>query len=144
MNAKAQLTSRPPVVLFDGVCNLCNGAVNFLIDRDPSARLRFASLQSAAARRVLAEAGWRGDTTALDSMLLVDGGRVYERSSAVLRSLRYVSAPWRAVAAVEWLLPRPLRDGVYRWVAARRYTWFGRTEQCRVPTPALRARFLEE
>jgi predicted DCC family thiol-disulfide oxidoreductase YuxK len=132
-----------PVVLVDGVCNLCNRWVTFLIDRDSRRSLRFASLQSNAARRLLASAGWRGDPSALDTVLLVDGGRVYDRSTAVLRTLRHLGGAWRGCSALE-AIPLAVRDAVYRWVAAHRYAWFGRSDACRIPTPELRDRFLTD
>jgi predicted DCC family thiol-disulfide oxidoreductase YuxK len=162
MNAPAvtpELAPPPPgaaVVLFDGVCNLCNGWVNFLIDRDPRATLRFAALQSRAAGALLASAGaaapWTGPGAAPPAvpaaappatMLLVEGGRVYDRSTAVLRIVQHLGAPWSLLAAFLWF-PRPWRDGIYAFVAARRYRWFGKSESCRIPTPELRARFLPE
>jgi predicted DCC family thiol-disulfide oxidoreductase YuxK len=131
-----------PIVLFDGVCNLCNASVNFLIDRDPSSTLRFASLQSDAARDLLMQFGPTplGDP---DSMLLIEGGRTYERSTAALRIVRHLSGAWR-ILGVLLVIPRPLRDAVYRLVAANRYRWFGKSDVCRVPTPELRARFLDQ
>jgi predicted DCC family thiol-disulfide oxidoreductase YuxK len=146
-----QPSAEHPVVLFDGVCNLCNGAVNFAIDRDPASRLRFASLQSPAAREVLEGVGRVGRVgrpgySASDgdpsSIVLVDRGRVYERSAAALRIARYLSGAWRLLPAL-LVVPWPLRDLVYRWVAVNRYRWFGKSDSCRVPTPELRARFIE-
>jgi predicted DCC family thiol-disulfide oxidoreductase YuxK len=132
-----------PVVLFDGVCNLCNATVDFLVDRDPRGTLRFASLQSAAARAILERAGRvPAATSEPDSIVFVVGSRVYERSGAALRIARYLRAGWPLLAGL-LIVPAPLRDLVYRWIAARRYRWFGRSEACRVPTPELRARFLE-
>jgi predicted DCC family thiol-disulfide oxidoreductase YuxK len=138
----AKKSGEHPVVLFDGVCNLCNGAVNFAIDRDPEGRLRFASLQSPAGRQVLERVGRSVVDGDPESIVLVDGGRVYERSAAALRIARYLSGPWPLVGAL-WVVPRPLRDWVYRLIAANRYRWFGRSDSCRVPTPELRARFIE-
>ena len=128
-----------PVVLFDGVCNLCNGAVSFLMDRDPERRLRFAALQSEAGARLLRQFTIAADP--LETLILVEGGRTYLRSTAVLRALRHVRGPWRIVS---WLLaiPRGLRDPVYAFVARNRYRWFGTRKSCRVPTPADRERFL--
>jgi predicted DCC family thiol-disulfide oxidoreductase YuxK len=131
-----------PVVLFDGVCNLCNGAVNFAIDRDPASRLRFASLQSPSGRELLGRLGYPVTEADPASIVLVDGGRVYERSAAVLRIARYLSGAW-SLLVVFAVVPAPLRDLVYRWVAAHRYAWFGRSDVCRVPTPELRARFMD-
>ena len=141
MTTSAELNG--PVVLVDGVCNLCNGWVNFLVDRDPRRVLRFASLQSGAARRLLAAAGWPGDPAALDGVLLVEGSIVFERSTAVLRTLGHLRGRWGWLAALE-RVPVGVRDTLYRWIAARRYAWFGRTEACRIPTPELRDRFLAD
>jgi predicted DCC family thiol-disulfide oxidoreductase YuxK len=130
-----------PIVLFDGVCNLCNGTVTFLIDRDRRGVLRFASLQSPRAAELLRERGRTLPPGDPDTMLLVDGDRVHDRSTAALRIARHLGFPW-SLAIVLFLVPRLLRDAVYRVIARNRYRWFGRSEQCRVPTPELRARFL--
>jgi predicted DCC family thiol-disulfide oxidoreductase YuxK len=135
-----------PLVLFDGVCNMCNGVVNFIIDHDPGARLRFASLQSSAARAAVARSGGAPGVVAGDAdpetILLVEGGRVFERSTAALRIARYLPWPYRAIYVLV-IVPRPLRDVVYSWIARNRYRWFGKSDACRVPTPELRARFVE-
>lgn len=129
-----------PVVLFDGVCNLCNGAVNFIIDRDPSARFRFAALQSSQAAELLAPLG-RVPEAEPNSFILVEDGRLYERSTAALRVARRMGGAWRLFYAFI-LIPRPIRDAAYRFIAKNRYRWFGKAEACRMPTPELRARFL--
>ncbi|QSQ18702.1 thiol-disulfide oxidoreductase DCC family protein [Pyxidicoccus parkwayensis] len=128
------------VVLFDGVCNLCNGAVNFIIDRDPSSHFRFAALQSAQATALLAPLG-RVPEAEPQSFILVEDGRVYERSSAALRVARKLPGAWKLFYAFI-VVPRPIRDVVYRFIARNRYRWFGKAEACRMPTPELRARFL--
>lgn len=133
--------SETAIVLFDGVCNLCSGAVQFILDRDPSARFRFASLQSERGRAILAEHGLPVPEGDPDTILLVEGARVTSRSTAALRIARYLSFPW-FLGYAAMVVPRPLRDLVYRFVARNRYRWFGKTETCRVPTPALRARML--
>lgn len=133
--------ARGPVVLFDGVCNLCNATVNFLIDRDRDARLRFASLQSEPGRALLASRGVTVPEGDPESIVLVEGDAVWQRSDAILRLGRHLPAPWRW-GAVLLVVPRVVRDAVYRWIARNRYRWFGRSETCRVPTPELRARFL--
>lgn len=130
-----------PIVLFDGVCNLCNGTVQFIIDRDPSGAFRFAALQSDAGKTALAARGRAAPEGEPDSVLLLDGDRVYERSDAALRIARRLSGAWR-LFFVFIVVPRFLRDLVYRFIAKHRYRWFGKTEECRVPTPELRARFL--
>jgi predicted DCC family thiol-disulfide oxidoreductase YuxK len=129
-----------PIVLFDGVCNLCNNSVQFMIQRDPRARLRFTSLQSEAGQRLQAEHGI--DSASLDSMLLVEGGRLYRESDAALRMARHLKGAWPLLGAFR-IIPRPLRNLVYRWIARNRYRWFGKMEACWLPTPELRSRFLE-
>jgi len=122
-----------PVVLFDGVCNLCNGVVRFIIARDPSARFRFAPLQ-------WVDDGGPAGTT--DSIVLVEAGKRYTKSTAALRIARGLRFPWPLLYALV-LVPRPLRDLVYDWVARHRYGWFGKRASCMVPTPEIRSRFLE-
>ena len=134
----------PPTILFDGVCNLCNGFVQFIIRHDAASKFRFAALQSAAGQALLDAHGQQNLTTGAagpDSVVLVAGGNVYSHSAAVLRIAGHLGGVWR-VALVGWLLPRSWRDGLYRYVARHRYQWFGRQESCWLPTPALRARFL--
>jgi predicted DCC family thiol-disulfide oxidoreductase YuxK len=127
------------VILFDGVCNLCNGFVRFVIARDPGAHFRFAALSSPAAARVLAEAGVTLPIP--DTIVLVDDGVVYYRSDAPLRIARGLRFPW-PLAYGFTVVPRFIRDRVYDFIAARRYRWFGRRDLCMVPTPELRRRFL--
>jgi predicted DCC family thiol-disulfide oxidoreductase YuxK len=127
------------VLLFDGVCNFCNGAVNFIIDRDPEGRFQFASLQSPEGRALAAPHGIDG--SAPSTMVLIEGGKAYTKSAAALRIARQLRAPW-PLAFVAVIVPKPLRDAAYRYFAANRYRWFGRSESCRVPTPELRSRFL--
>ena len=127
------------IILFDGVCNLCNASVNTIIDRDPAGRFRFASLQSEVGKALAAEHGI--DARELSSMVLIESGRAYLRSTATLRVYRRLRGPIRLL----WpfiLVPRPIRDAVYNFVAKRRYRWFGKREMCRLPTEADRARFL--
>jgi predicted DCC family thiol-disulfide oxidoreductase YuxK len=129
-----------PLILFDGVCNLCNGFVQFVIERDPPGRFQFATLQSEAARRVLAVHG--APSPLADSVVLIEEGRVYTGSTAALRIARGLRFPWPLVGVL-LAIPRPLRDGIYAGVARRRYQWFGQREQCMVPTAATRSRFIE-
>ena len=128
------------VVLFDGACNMCNASVHFIIDRDPAGRFRFASLQGERGQDLLLRHGLATDD--FDTMVLVQDDRVHTRSGAALRIARRLRGAW-PLLAVFWIVPSPLRDAVYAWVSRNRYRWFGREEACRLPTPQLRARFLD-
>jgi predicted DCC family thiol-disulfide oxidoreductase YuxK len=128
------------IILFDGVCNLCNGFVTFVIARDPHARFRFAALSSAAADRVLATAG--APAAQPDSIVLVEDDAVYVRSDAALRIARGLTFPW-PLAYGFVAVPRLIRDGIYDVIARRRYRWFGRRDACLIPSPDLRRRFLD-
>lgn len=133
------MSDTAPILLFDGVCNFCNSAVNFVIDHDRSGSFRFASLQSEVGRELLRTHGL-GDLP-LSTMVLVDQGRAYLNSDGVLRVARRLGGPF--LLLVPFLaVPRPLRDAAYRLFASQRYRLFGRSESCRVPTPEVRARFL--
>ena len=129
-----------PVILFDGVCNLCNASVQFVIRHDRRGRFRFAALQSEAGKSLLNRCGCASEDVA--SVVLVEGSRCYRESTAALRVLRACDGPWRMLYA-GIVVPRFLRDAAYRMFAGNRYRWFGKREQCMVPTPELRARFLE-
>ena len=129
-----------PVLLYDGTCALCDRSVQFVLDHEAAPRIQFASLQSAAGRSLSASCGLSAD--GLDSLVLVDGGQCYTESDAALRVARHLAAPWRWASALR-VVPRPVRDGVYRWVARHRYAWFGRLDACRVPSASESARFLD-
>lgn len=130
-----------PIVLFDGVCNLCSASVQFIIDRDPKGIFRFASLQSERAAELLRAEGRTPPVGDPESVVLIENGVVYEHSGAALRIARRLGLPW-SLFFVFWIVPWFVRDAVYRLIARNRYRWFGRSEQCRIPTPELRARFL--
>ena len=130
----------PSLILFDGLCNLCSGSVQFVVGRDPAGRFQFAPLQSPTAQRVLQE---HGVTASLpDSIVLVEDGQVFTRSTAALRIARRLPFPW-PLLAVFIAVPRPLRDGIYSLAARYRYRWFGKLDRCMIPTPAVRSRFLD-
>ena len=130
------------LILFDGVCNLCNGFVQLVIRHDPAGRFQFAALQSEAGRAVLAAHGLDANAVASEpeSVLLEVDGLLYSHSDAVLRIAQGLGGPWRLLLAGR-LLPRTWRDAAYRFVARHRYRWFGRQESCWLPTPELKARF---
>lgn len=129
-----------PVILFDGVCQFCDSTVNFVLDHDRTGRVRFAALQSKAGQELLARFGLPADK--FDSLVLVENGRHYLRSTAALRLARHLDLPWPLLAGL-LLVPQFLRDWAYDVVATNRYRWFGKMDACRVPTPEVRARFLE-
>ena len=129
-----------PVLLFDGVCNLCNGAVQFVVERDSRERIRFASLQSDVGRAVRDRLDLSGED--LETVVLVEGERAYTKSAAVIRVGELLGGVY-GLASLGWLLPRNVRDWLYDRIAANRYDWFGRKDQCMVPTPELRSRFVE-
>lgn len=127
-------------MLFDGVCNLCNGAVQFLLRRDRRHRLRFAALQAAAGQALLRQHGMATDT--LETVVVLDNGRARVRSDAAILLARRLPWPW-PLLAIFLVCPRPLRDALYAFVARHRYRWFGRRETCMLPSPELADRFLD-
>ncbi len=127
------------LVLFDGECNVCNASVLFIIDRDPKERFVFAPLASELGQHSMKTRGLVDPS--LDSIVVIDGDRVHTHSNALLQVARHLSGPWPAFVAL-LAVPKRLRDRAYRAFAKRRIAWFGRPTQCRVPTPALRTRFL--
>jgi predicted DCC family thiol-disulfide oxidoreductase YuxK len=132
-------SSEPSVVLFDGVCNLCSSVVRFIVARDPRARFRFAPIQSDFGASKLHTFG--DAVSGPDTIVLIEDDRAYVKSAAALRIARRLTFPWPLLSLL-WVLPRPVRDAAYDFVARRRYRWFGRTERCLLPTPELRERFL--
>lgn len=129
-----------PVLFFDGVCNLCESSVQWIIRRDSRQLFRFASLQSDYARRMLSAAGFPEDWTG--SVVLHDKGRFYVYSDAAIRSLILLGGFW-SLAACAYLIPRFIRDAAYRRIARNRYRWFGKKDVCMMPTPELKALFLD-
>ena len=129
----------PSVVLFDGVCNFCNASVNFVIDRDPGARFKFGALQSEEGIRVLSELGMTSDY--LESIVLVEDGNVYRDSTAALKIAKKLTGLWPLMYGFI-VVPAPIRNVVYRFIARNRYRWFGKMDSCRIPTPDLKARFI--
>ena len=127
------------IIVFDGVCALCNGWVDFLLARDRHQRYRFAAMQSPAGRRLLAAHGLDPDDPA--SFLLLDGQGAQTDTDAIARVLSGLGGGWR-VAALGRLLPRAIRDRLYRVVARNRYRLFGRRDACRMPDPSQRHRFI--
>jgi predicted DCC family thiol-disulfide oxidoreductase YuxK len=131
----------PPIVLFDGVCHLCQGSVKFIIKRDPKRQLRFASLQSDFAKKRLGSICFKPES--LSSIVFIEKGKAYRESTAALKIAAYLRAPWKFLKIFK-IVPRFIRDPLYRWVAKNRYRWFGKDETCWLPSPELRELFLDE
>ncbi len=127
------------IVLFDGVCNLCNGFVNFLIDRDPHDRFQFGSLQSESVKGLLRPFNYSTDE--ISTVLLIQDGQLYSQSTAVLKIFRQMPGAWPLMYAFV-VLPKPIRDFFYNLVARNRYKIFGRKDTCRIPTRELRSKFV--
>lgn len=127
------------ILLFDGVCNLCNSAVAFIIDRDPEGHFLFAPLQSELGRTLVANCAL--DPDQLDSLVLVEDGICYRKSTAALRIATRLRGGWR-MAGIFKVIPRALRDPVYDIIARHRYRWFGKRESCRIATSDEQSRFL--
>ena len=123
------------MILFDGVCHLCNGFVQFVLKRDAAGVFEFAPLQSEYGEAQLSGSGW-------DSVVLLEDGRRYEAEAAVLRILSRLSGPWPAIAKIFGLLPVPLLRWGYRLIARYRYRLFGREDSCILPRPEWKGRFL--
>lgn len=129
------------IILFDGVCNLCNNAVEFIIERDKKDVFRFASLQSEIGQKLTSERGI--DPEAIDSIVLIEPGvAYYQKSTAALEISRDLSGGYSHLRHFSFL-PEGLRDGIYDFIANNRYKWFGKKEACMIPTPELKARFLD-
>lgn len=127
------------VVLFDGVCNLCNGAVQFIIKRDPSSTFSFASLQSDFGQSTLLKLGL--DPTQLHSIIALEDGKYFERSDAALKIASRLAGLWPMMAVFR-ILPGFFRDWVYDLIAKNRYRMFGKRESCMIPTPEMKERFV--
>lgn len=134
-------TDTHPVILFDGVCNLCDSFVSFLVDQDKQHLLRYASLQSAYGQRVLAAQSL--DSAEFKSMIFLDNDRVYQQSDAALRILSKLGGIY-ALFGIFLIVPRFIRDTVYNWVASNRYRLWGKKDTCRLPKPEERALFYED
>lgn len=129
-----------PVLLFDGVCNFCTGSVTFIIKRDPAATFLFAPLQSASGQRLLQQ--FSLPDYDFDTFILIEGEQCYTKSTAALRVLKRLRGGWPLLYGFI-IVPKPVRDFVYERIAKNRYKLFGKKDQCMVPTPDIKARFLE-
>lgn len=126
------------VIFFDGVCNLCNGAIQFIIKRDKQNIFRFAALQSDYAQKILPNYFLTAKQT--DSIVLIENGKIYQQSTAALKIAKKLSGFW-PLLYIFIIVPKFIRDAVYNYIAKNRYKWFGKQESCWVPTPELREKF---
>ncbi|MBT3239616.1 MAG: DUF393 domain-containing protein [Chloroflexi bacterium] len=133
------MTDHIPLVLFDGVCNLCNATVVFLLRWEAQPVLKFANLQSDFGKKVLER--YSLSSEAMDTVILVEDGQIYTRSKAAIKLLDYLKFPWQ-ILKIFSIIPIALGDRIYNWIAHNRYTWFGKSDQCAIPSPLIQTRFL--
>lgn len=131
---------KSPILLFDGVCNLCNGFVQWVLKHDRKGIFKFAALQSETGQTLLRQFGFSSKD--FDTVLLVDGDKVFTRSDAALEIAWRIGGFW-SLFAIFKIIPRFIRDAVYDWVARHRYRWFGKKEECMLPRPEWKDKFLD-
>jgi predicted DCC family thiol-disulfide oxidoreductase YuxK len=127
------------IVLFDGVCNLCNAAILFIIKRDKNDRFRFAPLESEVGKELLAK--YQIDPSKIDSIVLVSGDSAFAKAGAALRISKHLTGLWPLLYSLI-IIPSLISDTVYDFIARNRYKWFGKKESCMIPTPELKSKFL--
>lgn len=133
--------SEKKIILFDGVCNLCNRSIQFVIKRDTNDEFRFATLQGKIGQRLAQERNI--DISKVDSIILIEPGvAYYTKSTAALKIGQSFGGFWKMIRVLN-LIPSTLRDIVYDWVAKNRYAWYGKQDACMIPTPELQAKFLD-
>ena len=128
-----------PIILFDGVCNFCNSAVNFTLKKNSKATIQFAPMQSEAGLKLLQNYNLPPDD--MQSFIFIENGKVYKRSTAALKVCKHLRRLWPLCYGFI-IVPAFIRDGIYNWIAANRYKWFGKKDSCMIPTPEIKARFL--
>jgi len=127
------------IILFDGVCNLCNNSIQFIIKRDKKQRFLFASLQSDAAQDILLQ--FQLKNSDFDSIIFIENGEIYQKSTAILKISTYLSGLWKLNYGFI-IIPKFIRDAIYSFIAKNRYKWFGKKDVCMIPTKELKIRFL--
>ena len=128
------------IILFDGVCNLCNRGVQFIIKKDKKKKFLFASLQGKTGQELLKKIEL--PSSVFNSFILIDGDKIYTRSTAALRIAKQLPGGWKFFYGF-MIIPGFIRNAVYNWIARNRYKWFGERDECMIPTPELKERFLE-
>jgi predicted DCC family thiol-disulfide oxidoreductase YuxK len=129
-----------PVLLFDGLCNLCNSSVQFILKNEKNHNLKFAAIQSETGEKLLTH--YKIDPNETNSVILISGNHVYTASDAVLKLTHHLKFPY-SLGKILVVVPKVIRDFFYKQVAQNRYKWFGKRESCMIPTPQFRKRFLE-
>ena len=132
-------TKNKPIILFDGVCNLCNDSVNFIIKHDKKAQFLFASLQSDAAKEILLQ--YNSKKIKIDSIVLIQKNKIYEKSTAALNIAKGLSGGYKLLYLFI-IIPKFIRDLGYNYIAKNRYKWYGKKESCMIPTPEIKNRFI--
>lgn len=127
------------IILFDGVCNLCDSSVQFIIKRDPEGKFKFASLQSGIGQELLKKHGLK---STINSFVLIENGKVYVKSGAAIRICKQLYGLWK-MSTVFLVIPPFIRDSLYGVIAKNRYKWFGKKESCLLPSPEWKNRFLD-
>lgn len=130
-----------PILLFDGVCNLCSSSVQFVLKRNKTENIQFASLQSDVGKQLLQEHGLSHQY--IDSLVLLENGTAYVKSDAALRVTKHLAGVWRLLLAF-LIIPKFIRNPIYDWIARNRYRWFGKKDVCWIPQPQWQSRFLRE
>jgi predicted DCC family thiol-disulfide oxidoreductase YuxK len=128
-----------PIILFDGVCNFCNSAVNFTLKRNKKANICFAPLQSEAGQKLLQQ--YNLPANEMRSFIFIENGIIYKQSTAALKVCRHLRGLWPLCYGFI-IIPKFIRDGIYNWIARNRYKWFGMRQSCMIPTPEVKARFI--
>ena len=128
-----------PIILFDGICNLCNSAVNFIIKRNKKSQIQFAALQTNSGKQLLEQ--FNLPTQSINSLILIEKGIVYTQSTAVLKICKHLNGLWPLLYGLI-IVPKFIRNGIYQLIATNRYQRFGKQEKCMVPSPELSDRFL--
>jgi predicted DCC family thiol-disulfide oxidoreductase YuxK len=133
--------NRQHVILFDGICNLCNGSVIFILKHEASPMFRFAALQSETGKGLLRWCGLPQDFS--DAVIYIENGQIHLGSTAALKIGKRLRFPWSMISSSGLLVPKMIRDGIYRQIGIHRYRWFGKREVCMIPTRELKARFYD-
>ena len=128
------------IVLFDGVCNLCSNSVQFILKRDKKNQFLFGSLQGEYGQAMLKK--YQLPANEFNSFMLIEGEKLYTKSSGALRMLKHLGG-WWSIFYVFIIIPKFIRDGIYNWIAKNRYKWFGKKNECWLPKPEWKARFLD-